>query len=58
MNLSLLTTDGLKTFTDVASLEDYTEVDGKEVFHITFFNPKMEDVLFDKKAVLLIQVTK
>lgn len=58
MTLIVTTLNGIHARNDVASLEDYTEVDGKEVFHITFFNPKMEDVLLDKKEVLLIQVTK
>jgi len=58
MTLILTTTSGMKLFEDIFSIEDYTEVDGKSVFHLCSFNPKVDNVILDKKEVLLIQVTK
>jgi len=58
MTLAVTTLNGLHSRTDVSSLEEYTDIEGKEVYHLTFFHPKMEDVIIDKKEVLLIQVLK
>jgi hypothetical protein len=58
MTLILTTITGMRVLDDIASLEDYTEVDGKTIYHLGSFNPKVDDVILDKKDVLLIQVTK
>jgi len=58
MTLILTTITGMRVLDDIASLEDYTEVDGKTIYHLCSFNPKVDDVILDKKDVLLIQVTK
>lgn len=58
MKITLTTTEGIKEFEDIGSLEEFTDFQGRGTYSLTPNNPKVEVIEVDLSKVLLIHVTK
>lgn len=58
MKITLTTTEGVKEFERIASIEEFPDFDGNETYTLTPLDPRELDVEVNVSKVLFIRIDK